>query len=1212
MTLPLRAYDVAVAASANAQQTGSLAAWSVAVEKWIQVFQTPGVQAHPLTLMDTRVQLGNAFDARYVAGGGIDDLTAAVTCLVAALEMPECGPIRDSVSADLALAALHLFEETGRLSDLDLAIAAYQQAAEGGQLDRETSDIIRNNYGLALYKRHQAAGDPAALDEAVECLGRQARSAGSPQSRADAAANLGIALRARFEFGHDPADLDNSVAAQRAAVATGTPGSESWARWMSNLGNALNNRFQLRGDRQDLLDAVSAQRQALRALPPGSPAWTNAQVNLGSALGLLADRFGDTADLEAGITAYRAAAARAPRGSTAWLVATNGLVGLLKNRFQAAADPTDLDAAAELGQQLLAELPTGSRQRVPALIQVGLVQRTRYAGTAAPADIELALDCLREAVRTADAQHRATAIGALGETLITRYHITGDYADLDAAIESLRDALAVVADGSAGAGDLAATLSGALDLRYADSFDLTAVEESLALRRQALATVGAGTAKWVRWHGDLAATLSLRHRITNDTGDLTAAVDALRAALDVPQPRSLSWVAAQLELAGTLMQRHQATGHSSDDLAAAVAAASAAEQAPHLPPAELVWQQLTLGDAHRLRFGESAEPADATAATRCYTAILGRDGVSAERTAIAAAGLGELLSLQDDWAGAAEALERAMRSFDELYETQLTLAHRDSALARIAHAGLLAGYALAQAGRPGDAVALLERSRARALGGVLGRDRAELDRLWQDHPEIFRQYTGSVRELDRIEALERSGGDPGDRARQARDSHRRAVTAVRAVPGYERFLVAPTWADIAGWLAGAGGPPVVYLISTRDGGVALLLTPAAQPAAAQPAAAQPAAAQPEAAQPAVEAVWLDQLDAVTVRDLLIGPDGWTAAYAGWIDDPGKGRDRWFDALESTGRELWRRAMGPLLDLLRERGTTAATLIPGGLLALFPWHAAQVEDPDAPTGIRCALDDLVLSYAPSIRVATIARRGVPGASGGTLLAVAEPAPVTASPLPAAAIEVAAVAGMFADPVVLTGTEATREAVLDRLPGSGVVHLSCHGRTDWAAPLRSGLLLAGDQWLSVGDLLDRRLPPARLACLSACETGAIGLSLPDESVSLPTALLQAGFAGIVASLWTVSDVATAMLMERFHTLWHELGDPAAALRQAQRWLRDTTNGEKAAYFHQQLPGLDASRASGSAAAEFFTVTVIRRGDARDFAHPFWWAAFALTGA
>ena len=60
--------------------------------------------------------------------------------------------------------------------------------------------------------------------------------------------------------------------------------------------------------------------------------------------------------------------------------------------------------------------------------------------------------------------------------------------------------------------------------------------------------------------------------------------------------------------------------------------------------------------------------------------------------------------------------------------------------------------------------------------------------------------------------------------------------------------------------------------------------------------------------------------------------------------------------------------------------------------------------------------------------------------------------------------------------------------------------------------------------------QELGPAsgRLATLSACETGIVGADLPDEAASLPSALLQAGFCGVAASLWSVADISTAMLM------------------------------------------------------------------------------------
>ena len=69
--------------------------------------------------------------------------------------------------------------------------------------------------------------------------------------------------------------------------------------------------------------------------------------------------------------------------------------------------------------------------------------------------------------------------------------------------------------------------------------------------------------------------------------------------------------------------------------------------------------------------------------------------------------------------------------------------------------------------------------------------------------------------------------------------------------------------------------------------------------------------------------------------------------------------------------------------------------------------------------------------------------------------------------------------------------------------------------------------------------RRTCQARLATLSACETGIVGTDLPDEVVMLPSALLEAGYAGVAASLWSVADFSTAMLMVRFYQCWRQKG-------------------------------------------------------------------------
>jgi CHAT domain-containing protein len=106
--------------------------------------------------------------------------------------------------------------------------------------------------------------------------------------------------------------------------------------------------------------------------------------------------------------------------------------------------------------------------------------------------------------------------------------------------------------------------------------------------------------------------------------------------------------------------------------------------------------------------------------------------------------------------------------------------------------------------------------------------------------------------------------------------------------------------------------------------------------------------------------------------------------------------------------------------------------------------------------------------------------------------------------------------------------------------------------------------------------------------------VGTGLPDEVIGLPTGLLQAGAAAVIGSLWSVDDLATAVLLARFYRLWRQDGlEMSEALRQAQRWMRDLTAEER----NNTLPGIFPD---GGAPA------------ARPYSHPFFWAAFQFNGA
>ena len=74
---------------------------------------------------------------------------------------------------------------------------------------------------------------------------------------------------------------------------------------------------------------------------------------------------------------------------------------------------------------------------------------------------------------------------------------------------------------------------------------------------------------------------------------------------------------------------------------------------------------------------------------------------------------------------------------------------------------------------------------------------------------------------------------------------------------------------------------------------------------------------------------------------------------------------------------------------------------------------------------------------------------------------------------------------------------------------------------------------------------------------------------------------------------------LLVRRFYQGWRdEERSPGAALRQAQAWLRDASNGDLHARF-PDLPAPQSARAYAIWAA------------ARPYAHPYHWASFAHVG-
>jgi CHAT domain-containing protein len=139
------------------------------------------------------------------------------------------------------------------------------------------------------------------------------------------------------------------------------------------------------------------------------------------------------------------------------------------------------------------------------------------------------------------------------------------------------------------------------------------------------------------------------------------------------------------------------------------------------------------------------------------------------------------------------------------------------------------------------------------------------------------------------------------------------------------------------------------------------------------------------------------------------------------------------------------------------------------------------------------------------------------------------------------------------------EATKLALRNRIGSFDILFLSTHGRFDPDAPLFSSIDLQADTEsdgrLRVHEVYDLRLHGVDLVVLAGCETQLGEQDDGDDVVGLSRAFLYSGSGSVLASLWTVREMATQELMVMFFSGFKAGQSRAMALKEAERAVRQS---------------------------------------------------------
>jgi CHAT domain-containing protein len=266
------------------------------------------------------------------------------------------------------------------------------------------------------------------------------------------------------------------------------------------------------------------------------------------------------------------------------------------------------------------------------------------------------------------------------------------------------------------------------------------------------------------------------------------------------------------------------------------------------------------------------------------------------------------------------------------------------------------------------------------------------------------------------------------------------------------------------------------------------------------------------------------------------------------------------AWRPRAKALYDRLIAPIEPLDAER----LTIVAHGALHYLPFDALH-------DGDRFLVERYPLRMLPAASVLQFLR-AAPAEKPGLVLAFGNPD--LGNPkldLAFAQAEAESIASSMPRSRALVRKQASKDAFGRYSGGFRYIHIASHGEFDPDAPLKSALLLAGEHGegaLTVGELYSMRID-ADLVTLSACETGLGKIASGDDVVGLTRGFLYGGARSIVASLWQVDDRATGRLMTAFYDGIKRGEDKRAALRDAQ------------------LATMKA------------------------YPHPFFWAAFELTG-
>jgi tetratricopeptide (TPR) repeat protein len=1053
-------------------------------------------------------------------------------------------PANSKTLFSLSDALLMRFHLTGSMNDLNEGILRLREAVFLPSVPVPERIRCLNSLGAGLYLRfHQTDNVLDILRACAFC-----QEALKEDGKAHEALICGTELIDVFEQSGALEDLERAVGYLYTSLLLRPPPHPHRSRSLGNLASALLTRFKQKGNLGDLEDSIALRHEEL-ILTPAPHAQRFASLNnLANALSTRFEQQRELTDLEESIALRREAMILTPASHLHRYSLLKSLANALSIQFERKGDFGDLEESIALHHEALVLRPAPHPDRVGSLSNLanGLVNRFEHKGMLS--DLEESIALHHEALTLGPVSHpdRCGLLSNLANALSTRFQQKGDFGDLDESIALHREAL--ILRPAPPNPDLSSVLLNnlayALFVRFRQWKQLNDLEESIPLHREALILRPVPHA--LRWTSlnNLANALLVRFEEKEKLDDLEESIALYReAVILLPEPHpNRSHPLNNLALA--LQKIFEQKGEICDLEESITLYHEALVLKPVAHPlrstlftnlAVVLW----------MRFNQKGETCDleqsmlhfSTASQYEAPSLLQQFDNSRKWTHCAVC---------SDHSSALAAYQNTINLLPRLASLDLNLEKRRMALFRGRDlASEACGYAI-QVRDFDKAVEFLSAGRAvfwaQALQLCTPFDElhpaaphlADKLRAISDALELASSLYDDFQPLYSDSQQVRNCKKVGEHYCSLNEDWNHTLAEVRRLKGFEDFLQPKSISKLQ--KASSNGP-VIMLNATASRCDALIVT-----------------------QDQVKHVALSGITANIVCDLgsdiqkALSPDGirpiqnMLQALPQPINSrkgikPFLGCHTVEDTIKEVLEHLWFTVAHPILQALNLKAVWLHTLIiillltclifqkseirphiwwcSTGPFSFLPIHAAGIYQGD---NTECVTDYAISSYTPTLDI-ILSKPPQIDHKPNVLAVIQSTMPRNRHLDLNFASEELNMIKRHVPPEWLTSltsnADTTVANILSCLPRISFAHFACHGSQNIINPLNSALLL-GDRDLTVSEIMQSHIPNASLAFLSACETAKGDELIPDEAMHLASAMLFAGYRGVVGTMWSVSSV------------------------------------------------------------------------------------------